>query len=125
VTAQSDLQAIDRDLAASLSRSYFAGQTVLGDSAKTEALVIEAVQSLDPEDVTSNAIRDAVVERLVQPQIGRNKCSKKSAMIAGAFVRRFELLRSLTLAFGCSVQCGRGRELQSVQPNSPDLLDSE
>lgn len=39
------------------------------DPTMAEALVIEAVQSLDPEGVTGNAIRDAVVERLVQAQI--------------------------------------------------------
>src|ERR1700731_2279661 len=69
MTAQSDLKAVDRNLATSLSRSYFTALTLLGDATEAEALVIEAVQSLDPGDVTSDTIRDAVIVRLVQAQL--------------------------------------------------------
>jgi hypothetical protein len=69
VTAQSELKAIDRDVEASLSRSYLTALTLLRDATEAEALVIEAVQSLDTGDVSSNAIRDAVVERLVRSQL--------------------------------------------------------
>ena len=69
MTAQSDPKAVDRNLAASLSRSYFTALTLLGDATEAEALVIEAVQSLDSGDVTSDTIRDAVIVRLVQAQL--------------------------------------------------------
>jgi hypothetical protein len=69
MAARSDLKAIDRNLATSLSRSYLTALTLLGDATEAEALVIEAVQSLDPGDVTSDAIRDAVIVRLVQAQV--------------------------------------------------------
>ena len=42
---------------------------MLGDATEAEALVIEAVQSLDPGDVTSDTIRDAVIVRLVRAQV--------------------------------------------------------
>ena len=67
--ARSDPKAVDRDLATSLSRSYFTALTLLGDATKAEARVIEAVQSLDPGDVTSDTIRDVVIVRLVQAQL--------------------------------------------------------
>ena len=73
MTAQSDPKAVDRNLAASLSRSYFTALTLLGDATKAEALVIEAVQSLDAGDVTSDTIRDAVIVRLVQAQLMINE----------------------------------------------------
>jgi len=69
MTAQSDPKVVDSNLGASLSRSYFTALTLLGDATEAEALVIEAVQSLDPEDVTSKTIRDAVIVRLVQAQL--------------------------------------------------------
>ena len=69
MTAESDLNAVDRNLATSLSRSYLTALAVLGDATEAEALVIEAVQSLDPGDVTSDTIRDAVIVRLVQAQL--------------------------------------------------------
>jgi hypothetical protein len=69
MTAQSDPKAVDRNLAASLSRSYFTALALLGDATEAEALVIEAVQSLDSGDVTSDTIRDAVIVRLVQAQL--------------------------------------------------------
>jgi hypothetical protein len=69
VTAQSDLNAVDPNLATALSRSYFTALTLLGDATEAERLVIEAVQSLDPGDVTSDTIRDVVIVRLVQAQL--------------------------------------------------------
>jgi hypothetical protein len=42
---------------------------LLGDATEAERLVIEAVQSLDPGDVTSDTIRDVVIVRLVQAQL--------------------------------------------------------
>ncbi len=69
MTAQFDRDAIDQGLVASVFQSYAAAQTLLGDATAAEALVIGAVHSLDPEDVTSNAIRGAVVARLVRAQL--------------------------------------------------------
>lgn len=65
----SDARAVDPNLSASLSRSYFTALTLLGDASKAETLVIEAIQSLDPGDVTRDTIRDAVIGRLVQAQL--------------------------------------------------------
>ena len=56
-------------LTVSLSRSFLTALAVLGDAARAEALVVEAIESLDPDDVTGKSIRDAVIRRLVQAQI--------------------------------------------------------
>jgi hypothetical protein len=65
------MPSVDRDCMSALSRSYFTALTLSGDANDAEKLVIEAVESLDPDDVTSNAIRDAVVAHLVRAQIGQ------------------------------------------------------
>jgi hypothetical protein len=70
VTAQSDRHASALDLAESLSRAYFTALHLLGDASRAETLVIEAVDCLDPEAITSSAIRDAVVRHLVRAQMG-------------------------------------------------------
>ena len=56
-------------LTVSLSRSFLTALAVLGDAARAEALVVDAVESLGPDDVTGKSIRDAVIRRLVQAQI--------------------------------------------------------
>ena len=78
--AQSDLRAVDRNLATSLSRSYLTALTLLGDATEAETLVIEAVESLDPGNVTSDSIRDAVIVRLVQAQVMIMSGSKVNAI---------------------------------------------
>ena len=78
--AQSDLRAVDRNLATSLSRSYLTALTLLGDATEAETLVIEAVESLDPGNVTSDTIRDAVIVRLVQAQVMIMSGSKVNAI---------------------------------------------
>jgi hypothetical protein len=42
---------------------------VIGDIERAEALVMEAIESLDPENVTGEALRDAVVDVLVRAQM--------------------------------------------------------
>jgi len=42
---------------------------VKGDKVSAEALVMEAIESLDPENVTGETSRDAVVDVLVRVQI--------------------------------------------------------
>jgi len=42
---------------------------VIGDKASAEALVMEAIESLDPENVTGETLRDAVVDVLVRVQM--------------------------------------------------------
>jgi hypothetical protein len=42
---------------------------VIGDKVSAEALVMEAIESLDPENVTSETLRDAVVDVLVRVQM--------------------------------------------------------
>jgi hypothetical protein len=39
---------------------------VIGDKVSAEALVMEAIESLDPENVTGETLRDAVVDVLVR-----------------------------------------------------------
>ena len=74
----SDLLDIANGLAASISRSYFASLQILGDPALAEALVIEAIDSLHPESVTGNAIRNAVVTRLVSAQLNGIQASAQT-----------------------------------------------
>ena len=73
VTSHPDFRIIDRDLAAVLYRSYSAALTLLGNAQEAEALVIDAVENLDAEHVTSEALRDAVVLRLAQRDISTFK----------------------------------------------------
>jgi hypothetical protein len=42
---------------------------LIGDTERAEALVMEAIESLDPENVTGEALRDAVVDVLVRAQM--------------------------------------------------------
>ena len=71
-TAQRVLESNDRDLDTLVSRCYLTALAFLSDAVAAEALVIGAVQNLDPENVTSHAIRGAVLERLVQVQMRWN-----------------------------------------------------
>jgi hypothetical protein len=67
--SQSYLRIIDPRLAASLSRSYYTALNVIGDKVSGEALVMEAIESLDPENVTGETLRDAVVDVLARVQM--------------------------------------------------------
>ena len=69
MTSQTDLQTIDLDLQMSLSRSFLTALTLLGDAKKSEALVMEAIESLEPQNVTSRSVRDAVLRLLVEEQV--------------------------------------------------------
>ena len=69
MSSQSYLRIIDPRLPASLSRSYYAASNVIGDKVSAEALVMEAIESLDPENVTGETLRDAVVDVLVRVQM--------------------------------------------------------
>ena len=69
MSSQSYLRIIDPRLAAALSRSYYAALNVIGDKVSAEALVMEAIESLDPENVTGETLRDAVVDVLVRTQV--------------------------------------------------------
>jgi len=69
VSSQSYLRIIDQHLAVSLSRSYYTALRVIHDRERAEALVMEAIESLDPENVTGETLRDAVVDVLVRAQM--------------------------------------------------------
>jgi hypothetical protein len=69
VSSQSYLRIIDQHLAVSLSRSYYTALRVTGDTERAVALVVEAIESLDPENVTGETLRDAVVDVLVRAQM--------------------------------------------------------
>ena len=69
MNSQSYLRIIDQHLAVSLSRSYYTALRVIGDKETAAALVIEAIESLDPENVTGETLRDAVVDVLVRAQM--------------------------------------------------------
>ena len=69
MSSQSYLRIIDQHLAASLSRSYYTALRVIHDRKRAEALVMEVIESLDPENVTGETLRDAVVDVLVRAQM--------------------------------------------------------
>jgi hypothetical protein len=69
VSSQNYARIIDPCLAASASRSYYTALTVIGDKERAEALVVEAIESLDPENVTGDTLRDAVVDVLVTARL--------------------------------------------------------
>ncbi len=58
---------VDQDLADAIAKSFCTALALLGDPARAEALVIEAVAALNR--VTGKALRDIVVQRLVQAQL--------------------------------------------------------
>ena len=69
MSSQSYLRIIDQHLAVSLSRSYYTALMVIGDTERAVALVVQAIESLDPENVTGETLRDAVVDVLVRAQM--------------------------------------------------------
>jgi hypothetical protein len=69
VSSQSYLRFIDQHLGVSLSRSYYTALRVIGDREMAAALVMEAIETLDPENVTGETLRDAVVDVLVKAQM--------------------------------------------------------
>jgi hypothetical protein len=66
---QSNLDAAREHLVESLCRSYLTALRVLGDADQAEALVRQAIETLDPGDVKSNSLRNATIRLLVQKQI--------------------------------------------------------
>ena len=61
------------DLTVSLSRSFLTALTILRDAAEAESLVVEAIETLEPQDITADSVRAGVISRLVQAQLaGRN-----------------------------------------------------
>ena len=69
MSSQSYLRFIDQHLGVSLSRSYYTALRVIGDREMAAALVMEAIETLDPENVTGETLRDAVVDVLVRAQM--------------------------------------------------------
>jgi hypothetical protein len=61
------MNAIDPDLADAVSRSFCTALNLLGDPAQAEALVSDALAALNR--VAAEALRDAVIRRLVQAQL--------------------------------------------------------
>ena len=103
MSSQPYLRIIDPCLAASLSRSYYTALRVIHDRERAEALVMEAIESLDPENVTGETLRDAVVDVLVRaqmmPEHSRNS-QTPSAKGMDAVVRGREALGFGDLAQG-------------------------
>src|SRR6202051_611876 len=69
MSSQTYLRIIDPCLAASVSRSYYTALKLIGDTERAEALVVEGIESLDPENVTGETLRYAVVDVLVRAQM--------------------------------------------------------
>jgi hypothetical protein len=69
MSSQIYLRIIDPCLAASVSRSYYTALKLIGDTERAVALVVEGIESLDPENVTGETLRDAVVDVLVRAQM--------------------------------------------------------
>ena len=76
MSSQSYLRIIDQHLAVSLSRSYHTALKLIGDTERAVALVVEGIESLDPENVTGETLRDAVVDVLVRAQMMPEHCRK-------------------------------------------------
>ena len=76
MSSQTYLRIIDPRLAASVSRSYYTALTLIGDAERAVALVVEGIESLDPENVTGETLRDAVVDVLVRAQMIPKHCRK-------------------------------------------------
>ena len=57
------------DLTVSLSRSFLTALTILRDAAEAELLVFEAIENLEPQDITGDSVRAGVISRLVQAQL--------------------------------------------------------
>jgi hypothetical protein len=69
MSSQTYLRIIDPSLAASVSRSYFTVLKLIGDTERAVTLVVEGIESLDPENVTGETLGDAVVDVLVRAQL--------------------------------------------------------
>ena len=69
MSSQTYRRIIDPSLAASVSRSYYTALELMGDTERAVALVVEGIESLDPENVTGETLRDAVVAVLVRAQM--------------------------------------------------------
>jgi hypothetical protein len=82
VNVQSNLRISDACLVASVARSYYTALKLIGDAQRAEALVMEAIESLNPENVTGEALRYAVVEVLVRAQMMSSK--RPSTFLEGA-----------------------------------------
>ena len=74
--SHSHLRIIEPFLAASVSRSYYTALKLIGDMERAVALVLEAIESLDPENVTGETLRDAVVDVLVRAQMTSEHSAK-------------------------------------------------
>ena len=62
-----------RPVAAKTEIRDYTALELVGDARRAEALVIEAIESLNPENVAGEALRDAVVEVLVRAQMMSSK----------------------------------------------------
>ena len=69
MSSQTYRRIIDPCLAASVSRSYFTVLKLIGDTERAVTLVVEGIESLDPENVTGETLGDAVVDVLVRAQM--------------------------------------------------------
>ena len=69
MSSQTYLRIIDSPPAASVSRSYYTALELIGDTERAVTLVVEGIESLDPENVTGETLRDAVVDVLVRAQM--------------------------------------------------------
>jgi hypothetical protein len=78
VSSQTYARIIDPSLAASVSRSYYTALSLIGNRERAETLVTEAIDSLDPENVTGQTLQDAVVAVLVRAQMMLEPSAKQS-----------------------------------------------
>jgi hypothetical protein len=76
MSSQTYQRIIDPSLAASVSRSYYTALELMGDTDRAVALVVEGIESVDPENVTGETLRDAVVDVLVRAQMMLEHSSK-------------------------------------------------
>jgi hypothetical protein len=69
MSSQTYLRIIDPCLAASVSRSYYTALKLIADTERAVALVVEGIESLNPQHVTGTTLSDAVVDVLVRAQM--------------------------------------------------------
>lgn len=82
MTVQSNLQITGQDFTPTLSKSFLTALALLSDANAAEALVANAIQNVESECVTSESIRAAVINRLVQIQVSGVLCSSDTVIPA-------------------------------------------
>lgn len=66
-----DTNALPQNISPELSRAYSTAISLLPTQEEVEAVLIRAINSLAPDDLTASTLRNAVICELVNAQISR------------------------------------------------------